>query len=54
MIEYNYHVYSKGEVLYVNLTEAEFNRKIRVLKSSGIDYSFERVFSKLPAGDDSY
>ena len=63
MTEFSYHIYSRGEVLYVNLNEEEFNLRWQMLNSlvgpgtalaKGADFSFERVLSKLPAGDDSY
>ena len=60
--EFSYHIYAKGEVLFYNLNEDDFNVRWSMLNSMWgpstplgkvADLSFERVLS-LPSGDDSY
>ena len=61
--EFSYHIYAKGEVLFHNLNEDDFNVRWNILNSmcgpstplgKVADLSFERVLSKLPEGGDSY
>ncbi len=63
MTEFSYHIYAKGEVLFCNLSEKDFEVRWNMLnsmcgpstplgKETGL--SFERVLSTLPEGNDSY
>ena len=61
--EFSYHIYAKGEVLFYNLNEDDFNVRWNILNSmcgpstplgKVADLSFERVLSLPPKGDDSY
>jgi len=63
MTEFSYHIYAKGEVLFCNLNEDDFNVRWSMLNSmcgpstplgKVADLSFERVLSLPPKGDDSY
>ena len=61
--EFSYHIYAKGEVLFYNLNEEDFNVRWNLLNSmcgpstplgKVADLSFERVLSLPSKGDDSY
>ena len=61
--EFSYHIYAKGEVLFYNLNEDEFNVRWSMLNSmcgpstplgKVADLSFERVLSLPIKGEDSY
>ena len=61
--EFSYHIYAKGEVLFYNLNEDDFNVRWSMLNSmcgpstplgKVADLSFERVLSLPIKGDDSY
>ena len=63
MTEFSYHIYAKGEVLFHNLSEEDFEVRWNMLnsmcgpstplgKETGL--SFERVMSLPIRGDDSY
>ena len=63
MTEFSYHIYAKGEVLFYNLNENDFNIRWNMLNSmcgpstplgKVADLSFERVLSLPIKGDDSY
>ena len=63
MTEFSYHIYAKGEVLFHNLSEEDFQVRWNMLNSmcgpstplgKEADLSFERVLSCLPEGNDSY
>ena len=61
--EFSYHIYAKGEVLFYNLNEDDFNVRWSMLNSmcgpstalgKVADLSFERVLSLPIKGEDSY
>ena len=61
--EFSYHIYAKGEVLFYNLNEYDFNVRWSMLNSmcgpstplgKVADLSFERVLSLPIKGEDSY
>ena len=61
--EFSYHIYAKGEVLFYNLIEDDFNVRWSMLNSmcgpstplgKVADLSFERVLSLPIKGEDSY
>ena len=61
--EFSYHIYAKGEVLFHNLNEDDFNVRWNILNSmcgpstplgKVADLSFERVLSLPIKGEDSY
>ena len=61
--EFSYHIYAKGEVLFYNLNEDDFNVRCSMLNSmcgpstplgKVADLSFERVLSLPIKGEDSY
>ena len=61
--EFSYHIYAKGEVLFYNLNEDDFNVRWSMLNSmcgpstplgKVTDLSFERVLSLPIKGEDSY
>ena len=63
MTEFSYHIYAKGEVLFHNLSEEDFEVRWNMSnsmcgpstplgKEAGL--SFERVLSCLPETNDSY
>ena len=61
--EFSYHIYAKGEVLFYNLNEDDFNVRWSMLISmcgpsrplgKVADLSFERVLSLPIKGEDSY
>ena len=61
--EFSYHIYAKGEVLFHNLNEDDFNVRWSMLNSmcgpstplgKVADLSFERVLSLPIKGEDSY
>tara|TARA_B100000427_G_scaffold52657_1_gene40487 strand:- start:395 stop:592 length:198 start_codon:yes stop_codon:yes gene_type:complete len=61
--EFSYHIYAKGEVLFYNLNEDDFNVRWNILNSmcgpstplgKVADLSFERVLSLPIKGEDSY
>ena len=61
--EFSYHIYAKGEVLFYNLKEDDFNVRWNILNSmcgpstplgKVADLSFERVLSLPIKGEDSY
>ena len=61
--EFSYHIYAKGEVLFYNLNEDDFNVRWSMLNSmcgpstplgKVADLSFERVLSLPIKGENSY
>ena len=61
--EFSYHIYAKGEVLFYNLNEDDFNVRWSMLNSmcgpstplgKVADLSFERLLSLPIKGEDSY
>ena len=61
--EFSYHIYAKGEVLFYNLNEDDFNVRWNILNSmcgpstplgKVADLSFERALSFHIKGEDSY